>query len=386
MKFSNSFIKTNKQKKIENSFDLVLKAGLVHKYSAGSYGYTPLGQRVLDRIVNICNNNLQQSGALKFSAPLIQSADLWIQSGRWGIYGNEMLKMKNRENQQFCAAPTHEEAITDLVSSLITSYKDLPFTLYQIGTKYRDELRPRHGLLRTREFLMLDAYSFDLDEDGLTNSYSIMKKAFQKIFNDMSLDTIISNADTGEVGGSFSEEFLAPATYGEDEISISGKTVKGIEVGHIFKLGTRYSDSMNLNVNMPGEKITPLIMGCYGVGVSRLIPSIIDQNHDDKGIIWPTSVSPYDVEIIPLGNDNSVIQLADNLETQFRNKGVECLVDDRDVSPGYKFKDADLIGIPYKIIIGNNYIKNREVEVENRKTGNKENITPNKLFERYNLV
>jgi prolyl-tRNA synthetase len=386
MRFSNALIKTDKSKKVKNSFDLVLKAGLVHQFSAGSYGFLPIGQRVLDKIIAICCNELEQQGALKINAPLIQPSSLWMKSGRWDVYGNEMLKMRNREGQQFCAAPTHEEALTDMVANTITSYKDLPFTLFQVGSKYRDELRPRHGLLRTREFLMLDAYSFDLDKEGLVKKYEAIRATFESILKQLGLEFLISQADNGEVGGAFSEEFLAPATYGEDEILVGGKTVKGIEVAHIFQLGTVYSDSMGLNVVMPNGDSNSIIMGCYGIGLSRLIPAIIDQNHDSKGIIWPNSVAPYTINIIPVNEEEPVQALAMKLEEQCQGLGIEVLLDDRKTSSGNKFRDSDLLGIPYNVIIGRNFLETGKIEVENRRTGNKLQIAPEMVLSVYNFT
>lgn len=371
MKFSRALIHTDKHKKIEYSFDWVTKAGLVHKYNSGSFGYTPLGQRVLDRITDICDEEMVRAGVLKVSAPVIQPAELWIKTGRWEIYGDEMLKMKNRDGQQLCAAPTHEEALTDLVSSVVRSYKQLPITIYQIGIKYRDELRPRHLLLRTREFLMLDGYGFYLDNNSLIENYAIMKRSFERIFSRMGLNVVISNADSGEVGGNFSEEFLAPASYGEDIITVDEDEIKGIEVGHIFQLGTRYSESMNFILDGSDGTGIHVVMGCYGIGVSRLIPTIIDQNHDERGIIWPASVAPYDVEIIALGNNSSIRQAAGALDEQLESYGIRSLFDDREVNAGMKFGDADVIGIPRRLIMGKTYLKDGRVEIEDRKTKSK---------------
>lgn len=401
MRLTKGFIFT--QKNTNNNIEatshaLSLRAGLMHQVGAGLYDFLPLGQKVVNKIENIVRQEMDKSGALEISMPVLQPSDLWLESGRWDVYGDEMFKLRNRDNREFCLGPTHEESVCQLARAYLKSYKDLPVTLYQIGKKFRDELRPRHGLLRAKEFLMKDAYSFDRDEAGLDTSYNKMREAYLNTFKRLGLDVAVTNANPGEIGGSGSEEFLAFAKFGEDKFIIKNnvavkledleeenveKILTGIEVGHIFKLGDKYSAAMNVKYADSDGKEKPAIMGCYGIGVSRLLSAIIEQNNDEKGIVWPRSVAPYDVLLLPLQNTEKVMQQANKMYDALKEQNIDVLLDDRDIRAGVKFKDADLIGIPYKIIIGKKFSDNGLVEVENRSTQNKFALNPDQAIENY---
>ncbi|OGM08341.1 proline--tRNA ligase [Candidatus Woesebacteria bacterium RBG_13_36_22] len=379
MKYTQNWIITQKNKNagIEaTSHDLCLRAGLIHQVSAGIYDFLPLGQRVLSKIEGMVREEMNNAGALEISVPIVQIADLWKESGRWDQYGSELLRFKNRENRDFCLSPTAEEMVTELVRTTLKSYKQLPVTLYQIGRKYRDEMRPKNGLLRAREFIMKDAYSFDLDENGLARSYSLMRDAYVKIFSRLGLKTLVASADTGPIGGKSSEEFLAPAAIGEDKFRPlgNGKALKtddptaetAIELGHVFKLGDRYSKSMNLNYYDIDNKQKTVLMGCYGIGITRALSAIIEQNHDKHGIIWPKATSPYDVLLLPTNTSYETNTISLDLYKTLKLQGIDVLLDDRTVAAGIKFHDADLIGIPLKIIVGNKATSEGKVDFEAR--------------------
>ncbi|MDD5775426.1 MAG: His/Gly/Thr/Pro-type tRNA ligase C-terminal domain-containing protein, partial [Candidatus Omnitrophica bacterium] len=299
-----------------------------------------------------------------------------------------------------CLGPTHEEVITDLVSNHVSSYKQMPLTLYQIQTKFRDEMRPRFGLVRCCEFIMKDAYSFDVDEAALDVSYQTMFGAYNRIFKRLGLSCLAVEADSGVMGGSVSHEFMVPAACGEDFVSVCSQCtaprpyqegiepvcpkckgalekVNTIEVGHIFKLGTKYTSMLNANyLNAKGQSL-PIVMGCYGIGVSRLIATVIEQNHDEKGIVWPKEVAPFDILISPLDVTNdSVVAKARELHDTLEGRGYTVLLDDRDERAGVKFKDAELVGIPVQIVIGRDFIANGTLEYKNRRTGGKTVDTP----------
>jgi prolyl-tRNA synthetase len=390
MKYSKAFLFTQRSvsQQIEAiSYDLSIRAGLIHQVSSGLYDLLPVAQKVLNKISAIVKEEMDRAGALEISMPIAQPVDLWEESGRWGVYGEEMLKFKNREGKEYCLGPTHEEMICDLVRPYLSSYKQLPFNLYQLGMKFRDEMRPRYGLQRTREFVMKDAYSFHGNSESLNETYMLMREAYQTIFRRLDLEVVPTEADPGEMGGSASEEFLAIAGSGESKFVFSdnGKAVQiddinestsqdvltGIEVGHIFQLGDKYTKVMNLKyTDADGVERIPL-MGCYGIGVSRLITAVLEQHHDDKGIVWTRSTSPYDIHIIPVNSTDDVIHKANFLHDLFTSNGIEPLLDDRDVSAGVKFKDADLIGIPVKLIISERSLAKECVEFELRKDGSK---------------
>jgi prolyl-tRNA synthetase len=523
------------------SHRLMLRAGLIRKESAGMYLYLPLGFRVLRKITDIVREEMERAGALEFLMPELTSADLWKESGRWDVMGKEMIRIKDRNGLEYALAPTHEEAFTAAVRSIVSSYRDLPLNAYQINTKFRDEIRPRYGVMRSKEFIMKDAYSFDMDEEGLERSYQAMRKAYRNIFNRCGIETIPVEADTGAMGGSNSEEFMVASEVGEevlllcaacgykanqeraehrrpeaapageteelravdtpnvrtiDELAaffkrgadaflksivyladgkpvmavvpggrdinevklknalgalelelapdsvveevtgapvgfagpVSKKNVrticdlsiratrnaitganekdrhyagvnpgrdfiikeeaditsavkgdacprceatlderKGIEVGHIFKLGYKYTKSMNLTVLDENGKAVHPIMGCYGIGVNRTMAAVIEQHNDEKGIVWPMTVAPFQVHLVGIAKSGEEISAVEEIYEMLANAGIEVLYDDRKASPGVKFADADLIGMPIRVTVGKSYFKDGEIEVKLRR-------------------
>ncbi len=544
MRWSRAFIPTLREDPSEAevvSHKLLLRAGMIRKVASGIYSFLPLGFKVLKKIENIVRKGMLRIGAQEVLLPFVQPAELWQESGRWEIYGKELLRFKDRKDHDFCLAPTHEEVITDIVRKEVKSYKDLPLILFQISLKFRDEIRPRFGLLRGREFIMKDAYSFDADWEGLNKSYNSMYEAYCWIFKNCGLKYTVVEADTGAIGGDVSHEFMVLAETGEDTLSICEKCgyaanveltpairkevleeekekeiekvytpgvrtakdvadylnmplykitktliyiidekepvaiclrgddelnevklhklfpeaksirmateeeilkfigahpgflgpkglkmkviadksletlknfaiganedeyhyinvnlhrdfepdliadvrkaregdlcpkcrtplkfIKGIEVGHIFKLGTKYSDAMKATFLDKDGKAKPFIMGCYGIGVSRLVSASIEQNHDKDGIIFPWQIAPFEIGIISVGKDTME---AGELIYQALKERWDVIFDDRDERPGVKFKDMDLIGVPLQIILGKKYTENKEVEIKIRKTG-----------------
>ncbi len=398
------------------SHALMLKSGMIRQHAAGIYNWLPLGLKALKNVENIVRFNMDASGFIEMLMPCVQSADLWIESGRFNSYGKEMLKFKDRHDHDLLFGPTNEEAFTDIIRNSIQSYKDLPKVFYQIQWKFRDEIRPRFGLMRGREFLMKDAYSLDVDEEGATNTYNQMFTAYMRTFSDLGLLAIPLAADTGEIGGSLSHEFHVIADTGEstlyydqkfdllkeelaDNISlvkslyaateekhdpttcpIDEKELsmrKGIEVGHIFNFGDKYSRPMNAFVNNNNGQLVPIQMGSYGIGVSRLVAAIIEVNHDDKGIIWPNSVAPFKVSIINLNiNDQNCNELAHNIYNQLTAQNIDVLLDDTDDRAGSKFATHDLIGSPWQVIIGPKKAQAGLVELKNRRLGESEDIDP----------
>jgi len=351
---------------------------------------------VLRRIENIIREEMDAIGANELFLPCLHPIDLWKKTGRDEMLKDVMIKFEDNRKKGMCLGPTHEEVITNLVKDFIQSYRQLPVTLYQIQTKFRDELRPRFGIVRACEFIMKDAYSFDFDQKGLQKMYDLMHEAYKKIFRRCGLDVMILEADSGAMGGDVSHEFMVPAPIGEDMIvsclscdfragvteernegAKCPKCKKGqlttqvaIELGHIFQLGTKYSKALGAQYLDKNGKQKPIIMGCYGIGVSRVIAAIIEKNNDESGIIWPRGVAPFDIEILPIqgGDANGEIgDLADQYCTELSNQGLEVLVDDRDESAGRKFNDADLIGIPIRIIIGKRNLADGKVEIKIRK-------------------
>jgi len=351
---------------------------------------------------------------------MVQPKELWEETQRWEKMGPELLRIQDRHERDFCLGPTHEEVITDLIRNNMKSYKELPLNLYQIQTKFRDEVRPRYGVMRGREFLMKDSYSFNLNEESLNESYLAMKEAYKKILDRLGLKFKIVKADSGAIGGDASEEFHVLAENGEDTIAVSdssdfaintelllqegedieslkgkpspdGKGVikikKGIEVGHIFQLGKVYTDAMKANVLDNEGKAKSLFMGCYGIGVSRLVAAAIEQNNDEKGIIWPEAMTPFEVNIVAIGfdKDEEIAKAATDLYNELSSMGYEVMLDDRKDGYGTKMKDAELIGIPINIIIGKQYLQNKEIELKHRdgqsSIGKVEDITT--IFEHY---
>lgn len=393
---------------------------MIRRVTSGIYTWLPLGLRVLRKVENIVREEMNASGAQEVLMPMVQPRELWEETNRWKKMGPELLRIQDRHERDFCLGPTHEEVITDLIRNNIKSYKELPLNLYQIQTKFRDEVRPRYGVMRGREFLMKDSYSFNLNEESLAESYLLMKNTYKKIIDRLGLKFKIVKADSGAIGGDVSEEFHILAENGEDTIAVSdssdfaintelllkegedlnslqgkpspdGEGVieikKGIEIGHIFQLGRVYADAMNANVLDQEGKATSLFMGCYGIGVSRLVAAAIEQNNDDKGIIWPDSIAPYEVNIVAIGFDKNeeIAKAAIDLYNQLLSMGYEAMLDDRKDGYGTKMKDAELIGVPINVIIGKQYLQNNEIELKHRdgqsSTGKVEDILT--IFEHY---
>ena len=542
MKMSNMLVSTLREVPAEAEIDshkLMLRAGMIRKMAAGIYNYMPIGLKVLKNIEEIVREEMNTAGAQEFLASAVLPAELWQESGRWDVYGDEMFRLKDRNNRDFCLGPTHEEVFTDIARNEIKSYKQLPVNLYQIQTKYRDERRPRFGIMRSREFIMKDAYSFDKDQAGLDVSYDKMHDAYVKIFNRCGIDAKCVEADSGAIGGANSAEFMVKSEVGEDDVvfcsacdyaaniekaeatpekaeveellemekvatpdsrgiyevseflkvspkktvkllmfNVDGKIVgvvvrgdrevnevkvanaaqasgdiimasneeytkatncepgfggpvgikvdlllvdeevanmynmilganetgyhlknvnygrdfegvvgdfrkiesgekcpkcgsevtiaRGTEVGHIFKLGTKYSEAMNATFIDENGKNVPFVMGCYGIGVTRTMASIIEQHHDENGIIWPLSVAPYHVSVIPVNiKDEAQMKIANKLYDELRKIGVDAILDDRNERPGVKFKDSELIGIPMRVTVGKK-ITDGEVEFKLR--------------------
>ena len=383
------------------SHQLMLRAGMIRKVSSGIYTWLPLGLKVLRKIENIVREEMDQSGAQEVLMPMVHPKELWEETKRWEKMGPELLRFKDRHDRDFCLGPTHEEVITDLVRNNVKSYKELPLNIYQIQTKFRDEIRPRYGVMRGREFLMKDSYSFNIDEASLQETYLLMRNTYKKILERIGLEYKIVKADSGAIGGDASEEFHVLAENGEDTIAISdasefaintelllneGEDIsslegkpspdgngvieikKGIEVGHIFQLGKIYTELMKVNVLNQEGRAVDLFMGCYGIGVSRLVAAAIEQNNDEKGILWPESIAPYEVNIVAIGytKEPKIAEAANNLSEQLQVMGYEVILDDRKDGYGTKMKDAELIGIPVNIIIGNNFLESGEVELKHR--------------------
>ncbi|TCZ80080.1 proline--tRNA ligase [Paenibacillus albiflavus] len=372
------------------SHQLLLRSGFIRQVAAGIYTYLPLGWRVMEKIKRIIRQEMNAIGAHELHMPAMQPTELWKLSGRYEVYEAELIRFEDRHKREFALGPTHEEVITALIGEEVSSYRELPLVLYQIQTKYRDESRPRYGLLRGREFLMKDAYSFHMDQEGLDHTFTSMYHAYHSIFKRCGLQFRAVEADSGAIGGDGETfEFMALAEIGEDTIvscdqcgyaanmeraeSREGKGVygqvkegdhclkcegsltiiRGIELGHIFKLGTKYTEAMQINLlTNEGTQQHP-IMGCYGIGISRLLAAIIEQNHDQQGIVWPAHVAPADVHLITVSMQDQVqLDLSEQLYRQLTESGVEVLWDNRMERPGVKFNDADLIGIPIRLIVG----------------------------------
>lgn len=552
MRYSAFFLPTAKETPAEAeviSHQLLLRAGLIRKVTSGMYTYLPLGLAVLQKVENIVREEMNRAGAQELLMPMVQPADLWQESGRWQKYGAELLRFRDRHERDFCLGPTHEEVITDLARRELQSYRQLPVNLYQIQTKFRDEIRPRFGLMRAREFVMKDAYSFDADDAQASASYEVMKEAYHRVFQRCGLDFRAVEADSGSIGGSFSHEFMVLAENGEDTLAVCRecsyaanvekaavapvepnksnelpadlikvetpgmkkvervaaflkvtpadliktmvflvddapvlalvrgdrevqpvklknlleasevemltddavwqklklpvgymgpvavdvkivadqevmamsdavcgandkgyhltgvnpgrdfnadavgdlrqitledscpscggpiKLTEGIEVGHVFKLGTTYSQAMQATFQDQNGKEQPFVMGCYGIGVSRVVAAAIEQNHDKDGIVWPLPLAPFQVILLNLGiRDEKITAAVEDLYRELQVQGISVLNDDRDERPGAKFKDADLIGIPYRLTIGKTFLKEGAVELRSRKSGETQNI------------
>ncbi|HYG84904.1 MAG TPA: proline--tRNA ligase [Azospirillum sp.] len=427
MRLSTFFLPTLKETPTEAqivSHRLMLRAGMIRQTSAGIYAWLPLGHKVLKKIEQIVREEQDAAGAQELLMPTIQSADLWKESGRYDDYGKEMLRITDRHEREMLYGPTNEEMITDIFRTFVKSYKQLPLNLYHIQWKFRDEIRPRFGVMRGREFLMKDAYSFDLDPAAARRSYQAMFLAYLRTFARMGLKAIPMRADTGPIGGDLSHEFIILAETGESGVfcdkawldldvladapdyqddlqpffdkytSIYAATdekhdaancpipaerlesARGIEVGHIFNFGTKYSKPMNAAVAGPNGEPVLVEMGSYGIGVSRLVAAVIEASHDDNGIIWPDAVAPFNVGLVNLKpGDAETDRVCEELYYRLRAQGVEVLYDDRDERPGVKFADMDLIGPPWHLVVGPRGLKNGVVELKRRATGEREELS-----------
>ncbi|RAK61097.1 proline--tRNA ligase [Phenylobacterium hankyongense] len=407
------------------SHQLMLRAGMIRQEAAGIYAWLPLGLKVLRKIEQVVREEMDRAGAVEVLMPTLQLADLWRESGRYDDYGDEMLRIKDRHERDLLYGPTAEEVITDIFRSYIKSYKDLPKNLYNIQWKFRDERRPRFGVMRGREFLMKDAYSFDIDEAAARRSYNRMFLAYLNVYARLGLKAIPVRADTGPIGGDLSHEFIILADTGESEVFAhrdlvemgapgpdidwdgdlqdlveqrtrlyaasdemhdaarfeaeapedKRMTARGIEVGHIFYFGEKYSKPMKAVVAGPDGQERPVQMGSYGVGVSRLVAAIIEASHDDAGIIWPDSVAPFRVAVVNLrAGDAAVDAVAEQAYQALVAAGLDPLLDDRDERPGAKFASLDLVGLPWQLIVGPKGVAEGVVEVKRRATGERQTL------------
>ena len=426
MRLSRFFMPTIKETPSEAqivSHRLMLRAGMIRQSSAGIYSWLPLGLRVLRKIEQIVREEQDAIGAQEMLMPTIQPADLWRKSERYDAYGPEMLRITDRHDRDMLYGPTNEEQVTEIFADAAKSYRDLPKMLYHIQWKFRDEVRPRFGVMRGREFFMKDAYSFDLDFEGAKRSYNKQFVAYLKTFKRMGLTAIPMKADSGPIGGDMSHEFVILADTGESEVGchrdllenewlntidlegdlqvvvdsftdkyaatdderdldIEGSlgddlvVARGIEVGHIFFFGTKYSKAFNAVVTGPGSDEITAEMGSYGIGVSRLVGGIIEASHDDDGIIWPESVAPFKVGLINLKvGDDECDKACEDLYRQLQDAGIEVLLDDRDARAGAKFADMDLIGLPWQVVIGPKAVEAGVVEFKNRASGDRQEIS-----------
>ena len=434
MRMSQYFLPTLKEDPSEAqivSHRLMLRAGMIRQSSAGIYSWLPLGLRVLRKVERIVREEQDAAGCQELLMPTIQPAELWQESQRYDDYGAEMLRIRDRHDRNMLYGPTNEEMITEIVRAHIRSYKDLPKLLYHIQWKFRDELRPRFGVMRGREFLMKDSYSFDLTYEAARVAYNKMFVAYLRTFARMGLKAIPMAADTGPIGGDLSHEFIILAETGESEVfchqdileyDVLGEDIdyntdlqpivdrwtslyaatdekhdeleaanlgdalvnaRGIEVGHIFYFGTKYTEAMNASVTGPdGSSVYPE-MGSYGIGVSRLVGGLIEAFHDENGIIWPESVAPFDAAVINLKpGDVECDAVCDNLYGKLNLAGLDVLYEDRDERPGTKFADMDLIGVPWQIVVGPRGVKNGVVELKSRASGKREETSSEAVLAR----
>ena len=423
MRLSKYFLPTLKENPAEAqivSHRLMLRSGMIRQEAAGIYAWLPLGKRVLAKIEKIVREEMDRAGAIEILMPTLQPADLWKETGRYEAYGPEMLRITDRHDRELIYGPTNEDMVTEIFRAAIKSYKALPINLYHIQWKFRDEVRPRFGLMRGREFLMKDAYSFDIDKDAARRSYNRMYVSYLRAFSRMGLKTIPMRAETGPIGGDLSHEFIVLAETGESgvfchkdlldmpippadidydsdlepivrqrtnlyaatedvhdaarfEVEVPEDkrlSARGIEVGQIFYFGTKYSVPMNAVVTGPDGKDVPVEGGSYGIGVSRLVGAIIEASHDDAGIVWPDSIAPFDVGLVNLkSGDVTVDAAAADIYAKLTAAGVDVLYDDRNERPGGKFADMDLIGLPWQVIVGPRGLANGIVELKRRATG-----------------
>ena len=406
------------------SHRLMLRAGMIHQQAAGIYTWLPLGLRVLDKVAAIVADELDKAGCVRDLMPTLQPTELWKESGRYDALGKEMLRFNDRAERELLYSPTCEEMIIDNFRSYVKSYKALPLNLYQINWKFRDEIRPRFGVMRGREFLMKDGYSFHADLDDAKLEYSKMYDTYHRIFARLGLTAIAVSADSGAIGGSLSHEFQVLAETGESQvyydekfddirsgkITISGeemrglyaaadelhepekcpipaeklKTARGIEVGHIFLLGRKYTDAMNVDVMGADGKPVRVEMATFGIGVSRLLGAIIEASHDENGIIWPEAVAPFRVGIVNLRvGDAKCDAICEQLHDKFTAQNIDVLYDDTDERAGAKFASMDLIGLPWQIVVGPKGAEKGIVELKNRKNGEKQELSVGEVLERF---
>ncbi len=430
MRRSRAFIPTTKEAPSDAqlaSHIFLSRGGFISQVAAGLYSYMPLAKKVIRKIENIIHDEMAQVGAEEVELSFVAPSDLWIESGRIDKFGKELLRFYDRKEKLFVLGPTHEEMMVDLVRNRVTSYKNLPLNLYQIKTKFRDEVRPRYGLMRGREFIMKDGYSFHASQEDLDREFESLEAAYKRIITRLGLDFRVVEADSGAIGGSGSKELMVIADSGEDTIAICDKCeyganvevflnmdeldedfdansiadikeikgddkcpecdgklslTKGIEVGHIFKLGTTYSDALKANYLDENGKSQPFIMGTYGMGVSRLVAAVIEQHHDEHGCIWTKATAPYSVNIMVSNiKDEAQNTLGEELYLKLLGENVEVMLDDRKERFGFKMKDAELIGFPYTVIIGKELV-NGTVEIYERKTRQKTTVIAGNVFEK----
>ncbi|WP_282094739.1 proline--tRNA ligase [Epibacterium ulvae] len=410
------------------SHRLMLRAGMIKQSSAGIYSWLPLGFKVLKKIESIVHDEQIRAGHIPMLMSTMQSADLWRESGRYDDYGQEMLRIKDRHDRDMLFGPTNEEMITDIFRSHVSSYKDLPLTMYQVQWKFRDEVRPRFGVMRGREFYMKDGYNFDLTKEDALHAYNRHLVSYLRTYERMGLQAIPMRADGGPIGGDYTHEFLVLAETGESEVFYDSavtdltfgdreidydsveqcqgvleeftskyartdetheealfneipeerrRSARGIEVGQIFYFGTKYSESMGATVQGPDGKPTPVHMGSHGIGVSRLLGAIIEANHDDNGIIWPEGVTPFHCGIVNLKQGDEAADTAcHDLYKAMTAAGLDPLYDDRKERAGGKFATMDLIGLPWRITVGPRGLKNGVVELTSRRSGESEELAP----------
>ena len=410
------------------SHRLMLRAGMIRQQTAGIYTWLPLGKRVLDKVNAIIREEQERAGAVELLMPTIQSAELWRESGRYDAYGAEMLRIEDRGGRDMLFGPTNEEMITDVFRGYVKSYKDLPLNLYHIQWKFRDEVRPRFGVMRAREFLMKDGYSFDLDYDAARASYERVFVSYLRTFERFGLKAIPMRADTGPIGGELSHEFIILAETGESEVFCDRAfatmeapaadfdffdatavrrvferwttpyaatdemheearwaevpkgdrmAARGIEVGHIFHFGTKYSEPMGARVQGPDGQQVPVSMGSYGIGPSRVVAAAIEASHDGDGIVWPLPLAPFHVGIVNMkSGDADCDEACEHAYATLNAGGLEVLYDDTDARAGAKFATMDLIGLPFQLIVGPRGVKSGEIEVKDRRTGERETLPP----------
>jgi len=399
------------------SHQLMLRAGMIQQLSAGIYNWLPLGFAVLRKVEEIVREEMNRAGAIEILMPTIQPADIWRESARYDDYGKEMLRIQDRHERAMLYGPTNEENVTDIFRRHVKSYRALPLNLYHIQWKFRDEVRPRFGVMRGREFLMKDAYSFDVDYDAAMRAYDAMFVAYLRTFRRMGLTAIPMEAETGPIGGNMSHEFQILASTGESEVFFDPRfeaidfssaefqierlkelyaaadekhdpancpvpegelrSGRGIEVGHIFYFGTKYAEPMGAHVTTSDGREVPVHMGSYGIGVSRLVGALIEANHDEKGIIWPEPVAPFKVALINLRpGDDDCAAMAENVYGQLEKAGVEVLMDDSDERAGAKFATMELIGLPWQITVGPRGARQGMVELKSRRSGETTELSP----------